>query len=140
MADTIAEVMVPRPQTVDPTTTILMAAQMMRDSDIGDVLITEEGRLRGILTDRDIVVRAVATGDDVRETTVGDCCSSSDLQTVSSREGIDHAVRIMREHALRRLPVVDDGELVGVVSLGDLAVERDPKSVLADISAAAPND
>jgi CBS domain-containing protein len=138
MAETIAEVMMPRPLTVDSAATIPVAAQLMRDSDIGDVLVVDDGRLRGILTDRDIVVRAVAAGGDIRETAVGDCCSG-DVQTVGPREDMDHAVRVMREHALRRLPVVEDGQLVGIVSIGDLAVERDPGSALADISAAAPN-
>lgn len=138
MADTIHDVMMPNPLTVDKATTILVAAQMMRENDIGDVLVTEDGRLEGILTDRDIVVRGVATGRDLSETAAGECCSS-DVRTVAPGDSQDKAVDLMRQHALRRLPVVEDGRPVGIVSIGDLAYERDPHSALADISAARPN-
>jgi CBS domain-containing protein len=132
MADTIHDVMMPNPLTVDRATPILVAAQMMRENDIGDVLVTENGRLEGILTDRDIVVRGVATGRDLSETAAGECCSS-DVQTVAPGDSLDSAVDLMRQHAL------DDGRPVGIVSIGDLAYERDPHSALADISAARPN-
>jgi CBS domain-containing protein len=102
-------------------------------------VVEEEGRAAGILTDRDIVVRAIAEGRDPGSTTVGEVCSS-DLTTLTPDQSIDDAVRLMREHDVRRLPVVQDGRPVGIVSLGDLAVELDPDSALADISAAPPNE
>lgn len=130
--------MMPSPLTVDARTTIEAAAQVMRENDIGDVLVTEDGVLRGILTDRDIVVRAVAAGRHPAATSTGEVCSAA-IQTVGADDPTTQAAEIMRQHALRRLPVIEDSRLVGIVSIGDLAVADDPKSALADISAAPPN-
>jgi CBS domain-containing protein len=138
MADTVQELMVPTPLTVDARTTLESAAQVMRENDIGDVLVTDNGHLRGILTDRDIVVRGVAAGRHPAGTAVGDICST-EIQVVAAVESPQRAAEIMRQNALRRLPVIDDGRLVGIVSIGDLAVAEDPSSPLADISAAPPN-
>jgi CBS domain-containing protein len=90
------------------------------------------------LTDRDVVVRAVAEGRDPKSIKVGEIVSE-DVATVTPDEPVDKVVSLMREKAIRRVPVVDGGRPVGIVSLGDLAVERDSKSALADISAAEPN-
>jgi CBS domain-containing protein len=138
MADTVRDVMMPNPLTVDARTTVEAAAQVMRENDIGDVLVTQEGRLVGILTDRDIVVRAIAGQRHPAATFAGECCST-EVQVVKAEDSTNRAAELMRERALRRLPVVDDGQVVGIVSIGDLAVAEDPKSALADISAAAPN-
>ena len=113
-------------------------ARIMRDEDIGAVLVTDEDRLRGLVSDRDLVVRVFAEGEDPGRTTVARACSE-DLVTVGPDDELDVAVRVMREHAVRRVPVVEEGRPVGIVSLGDLAVERDPGSALGDISAAGPN-
>jgi CBS domain-containing protein len=110
----------------------------MRDSDIGEVIVVEGGNLFGIVTDRDIVVRGIASDKDPSTTRLDEICSR-DLATVSSDTPVEDAVRIMRDKAIRRLPVVEAGKPVGVVSIGDLAVERDPVSTLADISKAPPN-
>lgn len=115
------------------------AAKEMRDRNVGDVLVTDGDRLVGILTDRDIAIRAVAEGLDPDTVEVGTVCTT-DVATVSSSDAVTRAAEVMRQHAIRRLPVVDDGRLVGVVSLGDLAIERDRESVLADVSAAPPNN
>ena len=138
MAQTVREVMMPNPLAVDARTTVESAAQVMRENDIGDVLVTEDGVLRGILTDRDIVVRAIAAGRHPAATATGEVCSAT-VQTVAADDETSQAAEIMRQHALRRLPVVDETRLVGIVSIGDLAVADDPKSALADISAAPPN-
>ena len=130
--------MMPSPLTVDARATLESAAQVMRENDIGDVLVTEDGVLRGILTDRDIVVRAVAAGRHPSATSTGEVCSAA-IQTVDADDPTTQAAEIMRQHALRRLPVIEDSRLVGIVSIGDLAVADDPKSALADISAAPPN-
>jgi CBS domain-containing protein len=114
------------------------AARAMRDSDIGEVIVVEGGNLFGIVTDRDIVVRGIASDKDPSTTRLDEICSR-DLATVSSDTPVEDAVRIMRDKAIRRLPVVEAGKPVGVVSIGDLAVERDPVSTLADISKAPPN-
>lgn len=130
--------MMPNPMSVDARTTVESAAQVMRENDIGDVLVTEDGVLRGILTDRDIVVRAIAAGRHPSATSTGEVCSAS-IQTCSVDDPTTQAAEIMRQHALRRLPVIEENRLVGIVSIGDLAVADDPKSALADISAAPPN-
>ena len=91
-----------------------------------------------MVTDRDIVVRTVAERQDPTTTTLADICSHS-LLTVTPTDSVEEAVRLMRTHAIRRVPVVDGGQAVGLVSLGDLAVERDPGSALGEISGAPPN-
>jgi CBS domain-containing protein len=110
----------------------------MRDGDIGDVIVQDGQELRGIVTDRDIVVRAVAEDQAPSEVTVGEICSV-DLVTLGPDDPIDRATHLMRDNAIRRLPVIEDGRAVGVVSLGDLAIERDARSVLAEISMADRN-
>ena len=111
----------------------------MRDEEVRGVLVIQDGKLCGLLTDRDIVVRAVAEGRDPSKTQVGEV-ASTDVATLAPDQDVGEAIRLMREKHVRRLPVVEGGRPVGIVSLGDLAVERDPDSVLADISAAPPNE
>lgn len=139
MAQTVRELMTDHPSHVDATTPISHAARLMRDNGIGDVLVTEGRHLRGIVTDRDIVVRAIAEGLNPDDTTV-DAVFSGEPVSVQPDTPVEEAVRMMREHAVRRLPVVENGEIRGVVSIGDLAIERDSDSVLAAISAARPNN
>lgn len=117
---------------------VIDAARRMRDADIGDVLVVDGRKLTGVVTDRDIVVRAIAEGKDPRSTTLADVCSG-DVVTVAPDDSIDHAAQVMRERAVRRLPVVEGGTPVGVVSLGDVAIERESSTALADISAAKGN-
>jgi CBS domain-containing protein len=139
MNDNIRDIMTPNPHTIQPSASVLDAAQIMRKSDVGDVIVVEGKRLFGILTDRDIVVRALAEGRDPESTRVSDICSR-ELTTVQATASVGTVVRTMREKAVRRLPVVEEtGEVVGIVSLGDVAVGRDRHSALADISAAPPN-
>jgi CBS domain-containing protein len=139
MTQKVREVMTSHPVTLSPDASLNEAAKRMRDNDIGDVLIVEaDGRLRGIVTDRDMVVRGLADERDGRSTTIGEVCSP-DLVSVSAEEDADRAVQLMRERAVRRVPVIDGGQLVGVVTLGDVAIERDPRSILAQISAAHEN-
>ncbi|GGI94031.1 CBS domain-containing protein [Streptomyces brasiliensis] len=138
MTRQIREIMTPDPVTVTEQAPIIEAAQLMRERGIGDVIVTESGHLRGVVTDRDLVIRALADQRSPTLTTVGQVCSR-DLVTCSPQDAVDDAVRLMREHALRRLPVIEGDEVVGTVSLGDLAIDRDPHSALADISFAEPN-
>lgn len=135
----VRDVMTHRPVTLPEDAPVVRAAKLMRDQGIGDVLVTTENeQLCGVVTDRDIVVRAVADARDITATPVGSLCSS-DLVTVRPDDEADDVVRLMRDKAIRRVPVVEEGHLVGIVSLGDLALERDPSSALSDISAAPPN-
>jgi CBS domain-containing protein len=123
---------------VGPDVTLVVAAREMRDHAIGDVLVVEDGRLRGILTDRDIVVRAVAEDLSPCDTKVAEVYSR-DLTHVSPEDDAEEAVRLMRARAVRRIPVVERGRPVGMVSIGDLAMRRDPRAALADISSAPGN-
>lgn len=138
MARYLRDIMTQRPVSLQTTDTVIAAARSMRDGNIGDVVVLEGGQIQGILTDRDIVVRALAEGRDPARTTVGEICSR-ELTTLSPADAVADAERIMRAKAIRRLPVVEGGKPVGIVSLGDLAVEREPESALGGISAAPPN-
>ncbi len=138
MAQKISEVMTGNPTVLDANATVAEAARAMRDRGIGDVVVNEDGRLCGIVTDRDIVVRAVADERAPGDVRLRDVCSA-DLVTVKPDTTVEEAVRLMREKALRRLPVVQGNDVVGIVSLGDLAIERDPDSALGGISAARTN-
>jgi CBS domain-containing protein len=136
----INEAMTADTKTCAESATIADAAKRMRESDIGDVLVVDdEGALQGILTDRDIVLRVVADERDPESVTVGEVCSR-DVTTLAPEADAEEAARMMRERGVRRLPVVSDGRPVGMVTLGDLAVERDPDSALADISAQPGNN
>ena len=139
MTEYIRDVMTTNPETLPESTTVREAAETMRANDIGDVVIVDDnGAISGILTDRDIVVRVVAEGRDPRVTRIGDI-ASRELTAASPDDPVDRAVQLMRDKAIRRLPAVDKGKPVGIVSIGDLALDRDPGSALADISAAPPN-
>lgn len=140
MAENVREAMIPKPRSMPSTASLQTAAAAMRDDDIGDVIVTGDGdQVRGIVTDRDIVVRAVADGLDPAQVSLGDIRSSG-LVTVGPDDTLEDAARLMREGAVRRVPVVEGGRAVGIVSIGDLAIEKDTRSALADISAAPPNE
>ena len=132
----IREVMTPNPSCVAPGDPIQNAAQIMRDEDTGAVPVVENGRILGMVTDRDIVIRAVADGAKmdrpVREIV------SSDVVCATPEMSTRDASKLMAEHQVRRLPVVENDRLVGIVSLGDLAVKegRDSRTgdTLEDIS------
>ncbi|MET8231913.1 CBS domain-containing protein [Micromonospora sp. NPDC005298] len=136
---TVGEFMTTRLVTMDGDDTLIAAAQEMRDSAIGDVVVTDGDNVVGIVTDRDITVRGVAENMDPGSTRLNQI-TTRDVITVSQYDDAVSAADLMRTYAVRRLPVIDDGRLVGLVSMGDLAVEREPQSVLADISADDPNN
>src|SRR5437588_1896564 len=106
MAQTVRDVMTEKPVALQAGTTLVEAASAMRDHDVGSVLVLQDDAVRGIVTDRDIVVRAVADGRDPGRTVLAEI-SSEELVSISPQEPIDRAVTLMREHAVRRLPVVD---------------------------------
>jgi CBS domain-containing protein len=138
MAERIRDVMTPSPKTVDASQSIAETAKLMRDGDVGAVIVLQGRRLGGIATDRDIAVRAVAQGRDPEKTTVGEIVSK-DVTALRPDDNLDRGVELMRKKAVRRLPVMAGEQPVGIVSLGDLAIECDAESVLAQISAAPPN-
>lgn len=115
------------------------AARVMKESDIGDVVVTDGATLAGMLTDRDIVVRAVAERADPANTTIGSIVTR-EVVMIEQHSTASEAAALMRERNIRRVLVCDsDRKLVGIVSLGDLAMQLDPNSALSDISEAAPN-
>jgi CBS domain-containing protein len=119
----VADVMTRHPATVRPDATVAQVAAMMRARDIGAVPVCDGARLVGMVTDRDIAVRATADGRDPQVTYVRDVMSSG-IAWASQDDPVERAARIMTEHRIRRLPIVDARKnLVGIVSLGDLAVE-----------------
>jgi CBS domain-containing protein len=126
----VHEIMTPEPAILPLDAPLTEAARLMRDAETGEVLITQDGRLCGLLTDRDIVVRAVADGRDLTGTRLAEICSAG-LVTVSPDDAADTALRLMHDRAVRRLPVVLDGRPVGIVSIGDLTSDRDESSALA---------
>ncbi len=134
----VNEVMTPNPTTLEANASVRAAAEEMRTTGIGAVIVEEAGEVCGIVTDRDIVVRCVATGGDTDETTVGSICSRQ-LAKLSPDDTVDNAVNLMRKKGIRRIPVMEDGRALGILSLGDLAVEREPGSVLGKISAQEAN-
>jgi CBS domain-containing protein len=138
MPQRIHDIMTPHPVALPGTASVHEAARAMRDAAIGDVIVIENDEVCGIVTDRDIVVRTVAEARDPATTTLADLCSHRVL-TVAPTDSVEQAVRLMRTYAVRRVPVVEDGQAVGIVSLGDLAVAHDPDSALGEISAAPPN-
>lgn len=140
MARQVEQVMTRNPKVVNRSTNLREAACIMRDSQIGDVLVCDDdGTLSGIVTDRDLVVRGLAQGCDMDRTTVGEICTG-ELVRLSPGDSVDEAVHLMRDRAIRRVPVVQDGRPVGILSIGDLAQMRDPESALAEISSAPPNN
>jgi len=138
MRTKIRDIMTAPPVCLAPAEAVSAAAAAMRDMGIGCVLIQDDGQLLGILTDRDITVRVLAEELDPTATRVGAVCSS-ELVLLDPDDDVADAVALIEQRAIRRIPVVQDGTPVGVVSLGDLSLETGEPSVLADVSAAPPN-
>ncbi|MCS0605549.1 CBS domain-containing protein [Streptomyces sp. LP11] len=138
MTQHVRDVMTSDLVTVEPQASAAAAARLMRDEDVGAVLVTDHGHLRCLVSDRDLVVRVFAEGGDPEQTTVAQA-GSEELITVGPDDDLDRALGLMREHAVRRLPVVEGDRPVGILSLGDMAIERGEGTALGDISVARPN-
>ena len=133
----VRDVMTSNPTTCEPTATLVDAAKVMAREDVGPVPIVEGGKLVGIVTDRDIIIRAVAEGRDVTSTTVRDV-ASKDLVTVTADEDLDRALQLMADNQVRRIPVVEGDHVVGIVSQADVARAADDEKtgeVVQQISA-----
>lgn len=135
---TVREIMTTDPIVLKSSTSVKEAAERMRDADVGDVIVEDSGALVGVVTDRDITIRCVAEGTSPESATIWSIVSG-ELHTLSPDDSLDDAVTTMRDAAVRRVPVVENGVAIGVLSIGDLAVARDPDSVLAEISASHGN-
>ncbi|MFF0492075.1 CBS domain-containing protein [Nocardia sp. NPDC004068] len=138
MVQYVRDLMAADPVTLASDTPVRQAARAMRERDIGAVLVVDGHAVRGIVTDRDLVVRGLAEHDDLSDTSLRDVCSG-ELVTAAPDEDVDSVVARMRKNSVRRIPVVDGGRAVGVLSIGDAAIEKDSGSALADISAARGN-
>lgn len=122
--------MTPYPVVVEVTTPLVQCARLMDDREIGALGVMRDDKLVGVLTDRDIVVRAIARQKDARETTAGDV-ASPDPVSLAGDATIEDAERCMLERAVRRLFVLgDDGRPVGILTLDDLMALRDPDSIV----------
>jgi CBS domain-containing protein len=128
MAKSVRDVMTPGVRTVSPSQSLAEAAEVMKGEDVGSVPVVEEGRLAGIVTDRDIVTRAVAERRDPQTVKVAEV-ASRELVTVEPEQDLDEALALMARHQVRRLPVVEAGQLVGMLAQADLALEAKEKKV-----------
>ena len=117
----IRECMTGQPITIQANESIVNAAKIMRECDVGAVPVLLEDKLVGVLTDRDVVIRGIATGLDLNTHQAQEIMTPNP-KTITPEAGFEEAARIMGDAKIRRLPVVEDGKLVGLVSLGDLAV------------------
>ena len=125
MSKSIKDAMTSNPCSIDAEKPVSYAAKMMRDENVGLAPIVEGDKLVGTLTDRDIATRVVAEGKDPDSTTAREV-ASRDVITITPEQSLDEALRLMAEHQVRRLPVVEDGErLVGVVAQADIAQHAD---------------
>jgi CBS domain-containing protein len=126
MSKSIRELMSENPCSIDADKSVAYAAKMMRDEDVGLAPIVEGDRLVGTLTDRDIAIRVVAEGRDPESTTAREV-ASTDVITIDPQGELDEALRLMAQHQVRRLPVVEGGRLVGIVAQADVARHGDDR-------------
>src|SRR5687767_8310171 len=141
---TAREIMTPGAEFVDIEASVATAAQRMADEDFGALPICNgEGRLQGVITDRDIVVKVIAAGRDPKKTRVIDLAGEGEVVTIGADDSAEEAIRTMKDHGVRRLPVIDGNDLVGMVSQADIARAL-PDAKVGDlvgaISEAPPNN
>ena len=132
------DIMSAAPVCMAPGESVSAAARAMKEHGSGSVLVLTDGRLSGLVTDRDITVRVLAEDRDPRTTRIGDVCGG-ELVVLGPDDDLAEASRLVRDRAVRRIPVLRDGTPVGVVSTGDLALESDAASILSGVSSAPPN-
>jgi CBS domain-containing protein len=128
MGKRIREVMTPSPETVESGQPVAEAAKLMKKADAGMIPVVEQGQLFGTVTDRDIVLRVIAEGKSTASTTVGEI-ASGEVVTVDPEQELEEALELMAKHQVRRLPVVENGRLIGVLAQADVAREGDERQV-----------
>ena len=138
MVRKMRDIMSPTPICMAPGESVSTAAKAMKEHGIGTVLVLTDGRLSGLVTDRDITVRVLAENRDPVTTPIGDICSS-ELVVLGPDDDVEHATLLIRERAVRRIPILAGATPVGVVSIGDLALDKDAASALSGISSPPPN-
>ena len=141
MAKTARDVMTQGAECIGENETVHDAAKKMADLDVGSLPICgEDDRLKGMLTDRDIVVKVLAQGKDPASTKAGELGEGKPV-TIGADDSVSEAIKTMKEHKVRRLPVIDGHELIGIVTQGDLAQHADEEDVgdLVETISAAPD-
>jgi CBS domain-containing protein len=117
------EIMTPGAEFISAEETVQKAAKLMAEKDLGALPIcNQDRRLQGMITDRDLALRVVATGKDPAKTKVGEVVDTKEVVTIGADDSVEEALRTMKQHKVRRLPVIDGHDLVGMVSQGDIAV------------------
>ena len=139
MATTVRDIMTKDPVTLETTATARDAARRMRDDEIGDVLVVDGPTLRGIVTDRDLATRVMADDRDAGQVTLGDVATTG-IDAVSPNDDAREVIDRMQRTAVKRVPVVEDNTPIGILSMGDLAMEFQEGSALAQVSAARSDD
>ena len=134
----VRDIMSAAPVCMSPGESVSAAARAMKQHGIGTVLMLTDGRLSGLVTDRDITVRVLAEDRDPRTTRVGDICGS-ELVVLDPDDDLAQAARLVRDRAVRRIPVLRNGTPVGVLSVGDLTLEKDATPVLSGVCSAPPD-
>jgi CBS domain-containing protein len=127
MAKNVRDAMTQDPRSIGASASVVEAARLMREQHIGSLPVTEDERLVGMITDRDITTRVVAESAAPETTSVGDVYSR-DLISVESDHGLDEALQLMARHQVRRLPVVETGRLVGMVAQADIALKENERA------------
>ena len=126
MAKSVRDAMTEDPRSIGASSSVVEAARLMREQHIGSLPITDDEKLVGMITDRDITTRVVAEAADAKVTSVGDVYSR-DLISVAPDNDLAEALQLMARHQVRRLPVVENGRLVGIVAQADIALGEDEK-------------
>ena len=139
MPKSVRDTMTQNPSTIGASASVVEAARLMREEHIGSLPITDNERLVGMLTDRDITTRVVAEAADPKTTPVGKVYSG-DLISVEPDKDLDDALQLMARHQVRRLPVVENGRLVGIVAQADIALNENEKTGALVEAISAPSE
>jgi CBS domain-containing protein len=126
MGKTVRDVMTESPRSVEPGETVVKAARVMRDEDVGSLPVLEDGRLVGMITDRDLAIRVIAEAMSPERISVGDVVSPEPVSAAPD-DDLDEALRLMARHQVRRLPVVEGERLVGILAQADVALAEKEK-------------
>lgn len=141
---TARDIMTPGAEWLEESTTVAEAAKRMTDESYGALPVCDgKGHLRGVVTDRDIVTRVIAEGRDPQQTTVGEIRGAGEVVTIGADDPVEEAIRTMKDHGVRRLPVIDGTDLVGMVSQADIARAMPDARVgdlVGEISEQPPNN
>ncbi|WP_407308623.1 CBS domain-containing protein [Desulfosporosinus sp. SB140] len=136
----VRDVMTSTVDWVGPKASVVEVAQLMKKDDVGSIPICDDNKVMGIITDRDIVLNVIAAGQDCKNTLAQDIMSKN-VVSVSTDQDVHEAADLMSKYQVRRLPVIDQGKLVGILAIGDMAVERihvnEAGDALSDISQGA---